>query len=298
MYSLLAVTLWFSSCVPVKQLAYLQDEDLKTQKEIQVDSITNTYPDIYNQYTLRPGDIVSVKVGSVTPSDYDFIKQYTEQLGIIRKLNQYNQDLRLFGGVQGGGMFMGGGGGGNQQVGGNDLMMLTGFEIMNDGKMDLPYLGEIVTAGKTLVEVEEEVEAALEKGFMESPIVRTQLMSFHFTILGEANNEGRHTSYDTKTHFFDAITMAGNLTEFADRSHIKVVRTINGNREIFYINLLDEKFLNSPFMYLYPNDLIVVAPLPARTFNMYGRQNTQFGLSIVSTTLALFAIILSLSSNN
>ncbi len=303
LYLLIFLGLVIFSCVPNRKLVYLQDGELKSQQELQTDSVTNEYPLSLSEYVLRSGDIVSVKVGSIEGlEDADFIRLYTEQLGIIRSLNQYNQALQLGFGMQG--MNLGGGGGafggmgGQQGGGGFDLMMLTGFEIMNDGNMDLPYIREVQASGKTLAQLEEDIEQLLvDSAFMEAPIVRAQLMSFHFTIVGEVTNEGRYTSYDPYTSFFDAITLAGNLTEFADRSHIKVVRMVDGRQKVFYINLLDERFLASDYQYLYPGDLIVVSPLPVRMWNFYGRTNTQTALSILSSSLAVIALVISLGIN-
>ena len=69
---------------------YLQAEnELKQEKTY--DSIVANYSLKLRRYTLKPEDIISLRVASVTPEEYNFIKKYETDLGIIRKLNQFDR---------------------------------------------------------------------------------------------------------------------------------------------------------------------------------------------------------------
>jgi polysaccharide export outer membrane protein len=116
-------------------------------------------------------------------------------------------------------------------------------------------------------------------------------MSFHFSIFGEVAYEGRYTSYDTRTNIFDAIALAGNLTDYADRKRIKIVRKDGNNFKTAYIDLLSEDALSSEFYFLRPNDQIIVPPLKVRVFkNTESRDLTPL-VSLIASITTLIVII-------
>jgi len=140
------------------------------------------------------------------------------------------------------------------------------------------------------VEAENVVQDSLQ-GYFETPVVRIQLMSFHFSIFGEVENEGRYTTYDPMTNIFDAIALAGNLTEFADRSRLKLIRYTEDKATTVFINPLNEDIISSEYFYLRPNDQIIVPPLKARESRTYLLPNTVFFLALTSTFLAIIILI-------
>jgi polysaccharide biosynthesis/export protein len=263
------------------------------------DSLYRSYTTHYQDYVLKARDIISLRVASITPSEFDFVQKYEEQLGLIRKLNQYEQgnvaggfNQRILGG--GGGMGIGGGADGVMNPVVLDRMQ-TGFILDEKGELELPYIGNIQLAGLTLAKSEALIKEKLQ-GYFETPVVRLQLLSFHYTILGEIRNEGgRYTIFDPNATIFDALTMAGNLNDFADRSRIKVIRTEGNVARVYYVNLLQEDILANPGYYIRPNDLIVVPPLQARATRRYTLPTTSSAISLVSSTLTLLIVILSLN---
>src|SRR5690606_21198881 len=153
---------------------------------------------------------------------------------LIRKLNKYNStggrnQLSQSGFNNNRNILQGGMGGanGNQEGGISPLaldQLNTGFVLDIEGKLNLPQIGEIQLSGLTIPEAEHKIREALV-GYYETPMVRLQLLNFHFTIFGEVESEGRYTSFDPDITVFDAFALAGNLSEFADRSNIKVIRS-------------------------------------------------------------------------
>jgi polysaccharide export outer membrane protein len=284
-----------SSCVPNKRLVYFQHTQEPKPNEVTDSNTKRSYTTQLSEYTLKPNDIISLRIASITPGEYDFIKSYEEQLGLIRKLNQYNQ------GITGGGVGQqGAGAGGGGQTTGGGISSLTldrmqsGFVLDSAGMLELPKLGNVVLGGLTLPQAEHFIKEKL-KGYFETPVVRMQLLSFHFTILGEVNKEGRYTIYNPNATIIDALSMADNLKDFADRSSIKVVRTEGDKAEVFYVNALREDLLQQPGFYLRPNDVIIVPPLKARYARNYALPNFSATLGIISSTLALVLLIITLN---
>ncbi len=286
-----------ASCVPNKRIVYLQHPpEPKTGEVRNSDTSARSYTTKFKPYVLKPLDIISIRVASITPSEYDFVQKYEEQLGLIRKLNQYDQGQNSNSSRQ---RISSGSSGQN----GEGVMapisldrQQTGFELDQDGNLELPKIGKLKFAGLTLPEAEALMREKLV-GYFETPVVRVQLLNFHFTILGEVNEEGRYTVYDPNASIIDAIAIAGNLNDFADRSQIKVVRFENEKAEVFYVNTLSEDLLSQPGFYMKPNDLIIVPPLKARATRKYTLPTYTTTISLVTSTLAFILFLISVNNN-
>lgn len=283
-----------SSCVPNKRLVYLQnDPEPKRGKVSNTDSLSRTYTTRLSDYILKPNDIISLNVASITPGEFDFVKKYEEQLGLIRKLSQYeqvnkaNQQQRSMSGTSGMG----------ENEGISPLMLdrqPTGFELDAAGNLELPFIGMTKLSGLTIAQTEALLKEKL-KGYFETPVVRVQLLSFHFTILGEVNEEGRYTSYSPVTSVIDAVTLAGNLNDFADRSKLKVVRYHGDKATVFYVNMLAEDLLAQPGYFLQPDDVVIVPPLKARFLKKYGLQGYAAALTLITSTITMLVLISTLN---
>jgi polysaccharide export outer membrane protein len=169
----------------------------------------------------------------------------------------------------------------------------TGFVLDADGNLELPKIGKLKFQGLTIAEAEKFLREKLV-GYFETPVVRIQLLSFHFSIVGEIGKEGRYTVFDPNSTVFDAIIIAGNLTEFADRSNIKIVRFVDEKATVFYVNTLRENLLEQPGFFLQPNDLIIVPPLEAKVARKYTIPNYTSAIGVIVSTISLVFLVISL----
>ena len=238
-----------ASCVPRKKLVYLQDPN--QSDDIVTNQIINEYKATVHKHRLKAEDIVSIKVFTLTPQEFNFFFQSETQLR-----DETN-------------------------------VLLSGFIVDDEGFIELPVVGKFFAQGLTLEEAEEGIKEMLD-GPLEKPTVVVKLLNFNYTVLGEVNRPGPYTNYGNTINLLEALAQAGDLTDFADRATIKVVRFENDIASTFYLNLLDETVLTSPYFYLKPNDLIYVAPLEVKSTRNYGLQN--FGL-IFSTLTALTLLV-------
>jgi polysaccharide export outer membrane protein len=125
-------------------------------------------------------------------------------------------------------------------------------------------------------------------------VVRVRMLNFRFTVLGEVNGEQTVVSYNTRLTMMEAIGLSGGFGELADRSLVKVVRQNGDQVEIYYLDLLQEEFLESPHYYVQQNDIIIVPPLKQRTFRTYWVGN----IGIITATLSFAALMITLFQTN
>ena len=187
-------------------------------------------------------------------------------------------------------VFSGKAGGGGQSV---------GYVVDSLGYVNIPFVGKLPLVGLSLQKAEELVTAELIKK-IKAPVVNIRFMNHKFSVLGEVGSIGTFNLFDDKTTLLDAITLAGDLSVYAKRDSVVIIRNAENMREINIINLRDRSVFLSPYFYLKNNDIIYVAPnnlkfIPERPFKQspppplaFQRLSLLVGLVSVLTLLANF----------
>lgn len=246
------------SCVINKKYQYLQNDDVNVKAHTLVkDSVLRTYELTDFDYKLQPGDILSVRFYSLTPEEYDFFSI---------KTNGANANSQT-------------------QFGAGSL--ISGYLIDEDGAIEFPVVGKVYVSGLSIFEAQNNILTSTQQ-YLKKPVVEVRLLNFRFTLLGEVNSEGIYSSSNSRITLLEAIGLAGGFTDLSDKYNVKIIRQSKGKAEVYYLNLLDEKIINSPFYYMNQNDVIIVPPLRQRPYQTYFRDN----LSTVITSLTLLLITL------
>ena len=143
----------------------------------------------------------------------------------------------------------------------------------------------------TLVEAHQYIKKLLEP-FLEQPGVDVRFLNLKVTLFGEIARPGLLRLSNQRTTILEAISASGDLTSFADRRKVTVVREVDGQRNYYRIDLTRKEVFTSPAYYLRQNDLIYIEPLPikiASAPDLISRiiSYTTAGLSLVTLIIAL-----------
>ena len=93
----------------------------------------------------------------------------------------------------------------------------------------------------------------------------------------------------------DAIARAGDLTPYAVRDNILLIREENGKKEYHHLNLNDSKVFTSPYFYLKQNDMVVVQPNDVRRSNVNYNVNNGYRLQVTSAIISACSVVASLA---
>lgn len=260
--------MFLSSCVPVKKLMYLQhdDKDLKHRDQIPKDTVLRTHVLKIREYRIQPLDLLNINFETIGRDDDEF--------DFLSRISPQNQ-LR---------------GAGAQSNGGAVSVNSNGVLVSAEGEIEYAVLGKIKVGGLTLFQAQDSIKAIASK-YLPDVVVRVRMLNFRYTLLGEVNGEGTVNSTNTRLTMMEAIGLGGGLGELADRANIKVIRQKGDSTEIFYVDLLKEDFLESPYFYVQQNDVIIVPPLRQRTFRKYFSSN----LGYITTAISFTFLIITLS---
>ena len=244
----------FSSCKPNKDLVYLQN--------LPQDEVQPRVPFSTTSYRLRESDNLYIQVNSINPD-----------------VNQ------LFNPSSGSGYSAGTA----QQYGSLSAQYINGYQVSQDGNIEMPIIGNIQVMGKTISEAKELVIEKVNEYFKEATVT-VKLLSFKYTVMGEVASAGVYYNYNHTCTLFEAISQANGTTDYAKLKNVLVLReTPEGTRSL-KIDLSDKAVLSSEAYYLQPNDVVYVAPDKFKNTRLNASMYSLM-LSTVSTLIVILKFL-------
>lgn len=235
-----------SSCGASKEVVYFQD--LKPgESEIELPEV--------KAITVRPEDKISIIVNSRDPQLTDLFN-----LPIVsRQLGQSLRNNGIYGTNQG----------------------VSAYTVDANGEIDFPVLGKIAVAGKKREEIAAYIKNELiRENLVKDPVVTVEFANLCISVLGEVNSPGRFSIDRDRLTILDALSLAGDLTIYGNRSKVLVLRQEGDVQRVYGINLTSgEHIYTSPAYYLQQNDVVYVEPN-----NVKARQSTVNGNNVRSTS--------------
>lgn len=150
-----------------------------------------------------------------------------------------------------------------------------------DGNIEIYLLGKVKAAGLSKAQLKEKLITAVSK-YLTEPGVAIRFTNFRFTIVGEVRLPGSVTIPNEKISIIEAVAMSGDMTAYAKRSTIRVIRDSSGVREIGTVNFNQKTLFTSPYYYLHRNDIIIVE-----------RENKRETTQLLSTLSSVVGIVTS-----
>ncbi|MDX2190676.1 MAG: polysaccharide biosynthesis/export family protein [Bacteroidota bacterium] len=250
-----------TSCVPLRKQIIFQDLHKKNVRALYSTDTILTMPRF--KYLLKPGDILEVKITSISKSEIN-----------LDRLNE-----------------LGEGNSSGPNIATSGMMPMrnerSGYVIDSLGFVKIPVLGKIEVANKTIEEARTIVQNAVNK-YLDNVIVNVVMLNYFIYTYGELNIQGKIQSPKEELTLIEAIILAGGFKEYANREKIKLIRKLPNNKiHIRYISMLDQDIITSNDIYLLPNDIIVVDPMRARNIRTYVLPNAAIAVSSFSLLITL-----------
>jgi polysaccharide export outer membrane protein len=167
----------------------------------------------------------------------------------------------------------------------------SGYLVGSDGNIQFPVLGNIKATGLTKEQLKANITRLLvDKKLLVDPLVNIRFLNFRVTVLGEVKNPGVLQIPTEKVSLLEAIGLSGDLTLYARRDNVLVIRDDNGVKKAKRLNLnsKDELF-TSPYYYLKSGDVVYAEPSRS---HVASSGNAQMWIPIAFSALSLGIIII------
>lgn len=246
----LLMAILFASCVPQKKMLYLKEAQMIAENQ-SINYVNERSVD----YKLQPGDNLYIR----------FVNIVDERSA-----------ASLSGEV------------GSRTVSSDASIYLQSYTLDEEGNIELPLVGKVMLKNKTVDEAKATLQTELDKYVNQTTII-VKLSNFNLTILGEVHRPGMFKVYQSQINLFEAVSLAGNMTNFAKNDEVKIIRQTDNGSEIITVDMGSADILSSPYYYLKPNDIIYVEPLKIKQWGF-----TTFPYSTVFSIISLAVVLYNL----
>jgi len=260
---LLLIALLLPSCIPHKDLVTLNGNE-SLPSDFRSDQLMHTTQiQSFTAYTIYPYDQLMIRVNAFEGSTEQFLN---------REFDNSNN------------------GSGQQQTYDPASLYFSTYTVDEKGYVNLPVVEKIQVKGLTVAEIKEKLDEAY-KPYLKFASTSVKLANSRITVMGEVNRPGVHYLYNDQNTILDAISMAGDFTDFGNRKKVKIIRKTEEGLETIYLNMNRSEFLYSPYYYIHPYDVIYVEPTKRKSRDT-GANSTGVILSGISVGVLILNLFL------
>ncbi len=217
---ILIISVFSISCVNIKKATYFNN----TYNAEIASTVSNLEPVIHNN------DLLSISVSSLLPAATEIFNTPNE--------NKTASNTST---------------GNENKVG--------GYLVNQDGFIQFPLLGFMKAAGLSKKEFSNNIAKSLiDKKLLLDPIVVVRYLNFKVTVLGEVGHPTVINVQNEKITLLEALGLAGDVTIYGKRDHVRVIRDESEEKIVKSINLNNAEIFTSPYYYLKSNDIVYVEP--------------------------------------
>ncbi len=245
---LILISTFLSSCVSQKKIKYLQNA---AEDQTYVEKSFEGAP--MANYLVKEGDNIYIQVSSMDATA-------AEYFGLKGNSGYLNNNVSAY---------------------------LNSYKIDDNGNIDFPVIGLINVVDLNVDQIREKLQNKINEYLTAKTTVIVKLVNYSITILGEVRRPGKYNIYQDYLNIFEAVGMAGDLTDFAERKQVKLLRQTEKGYKIHVLDLTNDEVLTSDYYQIMPNDIIYVEPLKIKQFGF-----TSFPYSILFSTITTTLLIL------
>jgi len=164
-----------------------------------------------------------------------------------------------------------------------------GFLVTNEGTVLLPLIGSVKVSGLT----EDQAAQYLIKEYkiyLRNPYAVVKINNQRIIVIGEVRNPGIVPITNGTMNLIEAIARSGDMTDWAMRTHIVILRGDLRHVETRIIDLTELKNFASSSMYLRDKDIVYVQPRSAKGMQLFTQEVTP-PFTLIGTLLTPFVLI-------
>lgn len=263
-YYILILLAFFTSCVNIKEVRYLQPSEnltLNSEGLIPYDNIA--------KYRITKLDVLKLSIITTPKGDAAqfYSSLYAQQNGVSSGANSNSENSFYF----------------------------NGLKLDENGEIYIFGIGNIKAEGRTTSEVAAEIQEKVNFNFLPGKSeVRLNTEGIKYTVLYDVNGKSlQKTAREVSINILELIADNGGLDKTVDRKNVIIYRRFPEGIKKAKIDLTREDLQNSPYFWIQNGDLIMFNT-KAKSFYGFGKEPLQTlttGVSILTTAMSIYLLI-------
>lgn len=165
-----------------------------------------------------------------------------------------------------------------------------GYLVDVNGNIVFPILGELHVEGMTRLQLQDHIKKLLvDGGHLNDPLVSVRFRNFKIYFLSHSGGKVLNITNERCT-FLEALAQGSALGMYTRRDKVGVMREVNGNMVIHYMDPRSSEIFNDEFFLLQQNDIILTRPF-ARTYIREALTNWGWIASLVTSISSLVVLV-------
>ena len=169
----------------------------------------------FSDYKLKPNDELYIQINSLDEAAANVFSAGKEQAYYVGTMQPYGASL-------------------------------LSYSVDKDGYLLLPIIGKVLVKDKTVSEVSTILKDSLNH-VLNQPIVSVKLVNRYVSVLGEVKNPGHFSYSQDKLTIYDALGLAGDITDYGNRDNVILIRNINGENIRINVDITKSDILASDY---------------------------------------------------
>jgi polysaccharide export outer membrane protein len=111
------------------------------------------------------------------------------------------------------------------------------YRLSPEGTINVQYIGKVDAAGKTIGQLEQEIQTRLADGYLRDPIVSVaavEVNSRKLSVFGQVQKAGT-IRFSPGMTVVDAIAQSGGFTPMAKKNGVQVTRMVDGKKVTYTV---------------------------------------------------------------
>lgn len=165
------------------------------------------------------------------------------------------------------------------------------YIVRQNGEVELPVVGKVKVEGLTIEQCEDTLISKFTS--YQNPFVQVRVTNQRAIVFpGNGSDAKVIPLLNSNTTLMEAIAQAGGITERGKANTVKLMRKVNGKREVYGIDLSTVEGLEHADMIIQANDYIYIEPTPDIAKEL--REDVAPIVSLLASAMFIFSAILSL----
>ncbi len=177
----------------------------------------------------------------------------------------------------------------------NNNIVIANFQyiVKGDGFVELPIIGNVKAEGLTLTDFQDSLKAKYSSQY-NSPFIKVELTNQRCVIFsGQGSNAKIVPIVNNNTTLMEVIAQAGGIDTRGQAKLIKLMRRVNGKREVYLIDLSTIEGLAYTDMIVQGNDYIYIEPKAE-----LAKETVKEMAPIISIISSVFVIVRIIQTSN